>query len=305
MWSHTHSSEVSKLEVRMDLALKPTYATIEFMGASDTVQARSFWHHRGFRDVTPQLRGKFPKQTFRKSVPANEFAGYHAALLHLHGPQTASWICLSGHHGRIDDECVTVDHGDDWSLHYNEEDDVGFFNHHFHEHEWVGKGTHDNSLFIYSTSKVEPHSRTGAIFGAPFRKNEYCKGLILSACNTLAYRASRKWLHDTFPNAVVFGFTSTTRFGANNICPIMGHWEKKVKGVFQNEPDFWREPMEWLKGQGRTLDEQMEIVMNSLNNKYRKLAKRGRDFAMKVGDHIYIQGKDKKVKKLNYDFKWS
>jgi hypothetical protein len=301
---------------RVQVAFEPSVFSLELMGGGDSLRFRERLVRFGFVDVTPPIANpasgelKIPTELFKSKMPRASWSGYWHALRADWRVQTATWVCLSGHHGRA--RATTPA---DSAAEINAVKQTGFFNAPFHDHEWKDEGlSHDESIFVHSSSARKSDYEDPPEYGAPFAVNRRCAGVFLSGCNTLSYPATRRWVRKTFPFAIVFGFIDRTKFGIHNVAPLLGTGAAGGKpgqqhGFLGKEAVFWRNPITWITEQaneaGHSLEAQAELMVAEMNRIYHGISGKGRDFAMIFGDDIYfVNSKDAKVERLRYDFEW-
>ena len=326
----------SEKNQRVQLAFKPSVFSLELMGGADSLRFRQRLKQFGFVDVTPPIaRPKtgelvVPTELFKSNIPRPVWSGYWHALRADWRVQTATWICLSGHHARA--RATTPVETEEEK---NAVKQTGFFNEPFHDHEWEGEGSsHPESIFVYSSSARKSDHEDPPEYGAPFAVNRRCAGVFLSGCNTLSYPATRRWVRKTFPFAVVFGFIDRTEFGIHNVAPLLGIGPKgattREKDGFLGTEDkkqeegkekhFWFNPVKWIGEQandaGRVPEKQAEFMVEEMNKIYSSVSRKGHDLAMIYGDQIYFVGlvktKDehgnvrlvRQVVREKYDFEW-
>jgi hypothetical protein len=212
------------------LLLRPTFCIVEFLDNSDSKMVKRRWESFGFRDVTPRLGNPRSEViTFKEDKYARQWDTFQAQL----GKVQADWYYLSGHHASQFWNSINLDNQGkpfhDFSDFYQNQEEIGFFNEHYHHGRWQWHSTqpdrpiNTNPLEIYMSS-TDRHSK-GLIQpqwgGEPaFQKSPgnpllgdiidpYCLGLLLIGCNTLSYRETRRSLSRRFPEAVIIGLVGS------------------------------------------------------------------------------------------------
>jgi len=245
-----------------------TFAMIELAETPDCNARKSQWLRYGFKDVTPMFAGQ-------STVPSldDSMASQGRQMLQAMVGVSADWFMVSGHHGAIynsDYNSYTtdgqpVDEKDysnlDWNALYNGEEYCGFFNESYHASYWDNgsRAHHDpkdnlmgqmatqiaNAIYLRTTDaapdSIATHNQDNPLFDATTWAPEP-KGIILSACNTLAYRSARMKWAAYFPNAVIIGPTS---------CIAYGTWVSNAIAAAQmTDESFWRDPQSILDQPG-------------------------------------------------------
>lgn len=248
-----------------------TFAMIELADTPDCNARKGQWLRYGFKDVTP-LFGS------RSSVPSlnDSMVDQGRQMLKAMAYVVADWYMVSGHHGCIyadDYNRYTTDgkpwdsdhHNLDVNKLYDEEPYCGFFNEAYHKTYW-DYGTRDyhtpksnsssssliaKSIYLRTTdaapANIGPTDEDNPVFDSTSWAPEP-KGFILSACNTLSYKAARKTWSTYFPNAVFIGTTSWI---------VSGTWvSTAVASAAMTNESFWRNPQSILDQAG--MPEQLE-----------------------------------------------
>jgi hypothetical protein len=238
-----------------------TFAMIELADSADCNARKSQWLSYGFKDVTPKFSGRSTVPSLNGSMvaPGRDMLKEMASV-------AADWYMISGHHGALYesdyDRFNTADGAMDVRRITNEEEYCGFFNEAYHESYWehAARDHHDavdlpgtpaNSIYLRTTdaapAAIASHDQGNPVFDstswAPAPK-----GIIISACNTLAYRSARKTWSGYFPNAVIIGPISRI---------VTGTWvSSAVASAQATNESFWRDPQSVLDQAG--MCEQLE-----------------------------------------------
>jgi hypothetical protein len=240
---------------------------IELAETPDCNARKSQWLRYGFKDVTPMFAGQ-------STVPCldDSMTSQGRQMLQAMAGVSADWFMVSGHHGALywsDYNSYTTDGRpcaeDRSNLNenalYNNEEYCGFFNESYHasyfdnasrDHHNPGDGLPGqmstqiaNSIYLRTTDaapdSIASHNQDNPLFDA----TEWApkpKGIILSACNCLAYRSARKTWNAYFPNAVIIG-------PANRIA--YGTWvTNAIAAAKMTDESFWRDPQSILDQPG-------------------------------------------------------
>lgn len=245
-----------------------TFAMIELSDPTDCNDRKRLWRRMGFKDITPGLA----KKTKVPSLNGEKAVSIGKDLIKDMKSVNAHWYLLSGHHGRLyakDIEGFANNHN-----YYNNTDYAGFFNNDYHHGRWsfawrdaarldeierklvdpVERHKHkklvahfDNELYLNTTSKApKPIARfkqdnpllDDAIKA---KRSNKCLGIIISACNTLAFKEVRKFWQGYYPNSVFFGTFRTIGYGYQVTNAIARSSMTNTK--------FWRDPSSVLASQ--------------------------------------------------------
>jgi len=238
--------------VRNTIAKPPiTFAMIELADSADCNARKSQWLGYGFKDVTPKFAS-------RSTVPSlnGSMVPQGRDMLHDMVMTDADWYMVSGHQGALyssDYAIYTTDGVLDVPRLYNDEEYCGFFNEAYHEGRWdhasrADPNSHANANEIYLRATVDEapapianHKQDNPLFDLTAWAPEP-KGIILSACNTLAYTKTRIAWSGYFPNAVIFGTMARI---------VSGTWvTNAIASASMTNEQFWRDPKSVLDKPG-------------------------------------------------------
>jgi hypothetical protein len=261
-----------------------SFTMLELSDVADCSALRTYFIKKGLTDKSPKIGSRIIP-SFNGKIAKDSGADFIARLQNI----PADWLVLSGHHGVLysadyatygDPLNVTADL---YKLRNNQQHS-GFFNDNYHEGRWENasrgepdKGQDPAELYCSTTEHAAAHI-------APFdQSNPYipldaalrnslkskCKGIILSACNTLSYKYARiKWVRH-FPDAVIFGTFARIPRGLYVI--------KSLMGAPSTTKDFWNAPRSVLDssadmpkqiaGEVARLGRQREIKIGMIYNK--------------------------------------
>jgi hypothetical protein len=199
---------------------------MEFLLNADSNSMKRIWLQHGFKDESPIWGSQSIVPTFKNQRSVIEqWPDFQWQMQEV----DADWYYLSGHHGRrrsADREGV------DAPTHANTQQDVGFFNAHYHHGTWEGHAAKELEVYMSTSTgpwDVYEHGpRDNPLHGQPHTK---CKGLMLVGCNTLLYLSVRRMLLKYFPNAVIMGLMSTEN---SAITKILRTVRKHGRGFFVN-----------------------------------------------------------------------
>lgn len=257
-----------------------TFAMIELADPADCNSRKSQWRAYGFKDVTPTFGAQSTVPTIDGSMTANG-----RAMMQQMAGVSADWFMISGHHGALyhsdydsyttDGQPCNEDHTNlDWDALYNGEQYCGFFNESYHETYWsyAKRDHHDpsgnatgataaavaNAVYLRTTdaapSSIAPPEQDNAVFDTTAWAPEP-KGIIVSACNTLSYKAARKAWSGYFPNAVIIGTTCCINLGTQVT--------NAIAAAAMTNQQFWRDPQSVLDQDGMCVQ-----LMKQLNTSY-------------------------------------
>jgi hypothetical protein len=256
-----------------------TFAMIELAETPDCNARKSQWLRYGFKDVTPMFAGQ-------STVPSldDSMTSQGRTMLTQMVDVMADWFMVSGHHGAIyssdynlyttDGQPVADDDSNlDWDNVYNSEQYCGFFNESYHISYWDygSRDHHDpkpttggtvanaiaNAIYLRTTDAAPASicsiSQDNPLFDATSWAPEP-KGIILSACNCLAYKSARKTWGGYFPNAVIIGPTSRI---------VSGTWVTNAIAAAQmTDQNFWRNPQAILDQPGKCSELEKQLTAN-------------------------------------------
>jgi len=241
-----------------------TFAMIELADSADCNARKSQWLSYGFKDVTPKFSA-------RSTVPSlnGAMVAQGRGMLKDMASIAADWYMVSGHHGALYASDYgrfnTPDGRMDQRRITNEEEYCGFFNEAYHESYWehAARDSHDaaalpgtpaDSIYLRTTdaapADIASHDQDNPVFDATSAAPSP-KGIIISACNTLAYRSARKTWSGYFPQAVIIGPTGRI---------VTGTWvSNAIASAQMTNESFWRDPQSVLDQAGmcEQLEEQL------------------------------------------------
>jgi hypothetical protein len=247
-----------------------TFAMIETAVSADCNARKSGWLSYGFKDVTPMFAGQSTVPSLNGSMVAQG-----RQMLKAMVDVGADWYMISGHHGALyqsEYDSYTTDgqpcKADMSNLNsdalHNEEKYCGFFNEAYHEGRWVGASrsspdSHADSNEIYlRTTDAAPdaialHDQDNPVFDSTSLAPAP-KGIILSACNCLAYQSARTTWNGYFPNAVIIGAFDRI---------VSGTWVSTAIAAAQmTDESFWRDPQSILDQPGMGVQLQQQLTAN-------------------------------------------
>jgi hypothetical protein len=291
------------------VAHRPTFTITELLGNGDSVPWKRLLKKLGFTDMTPLYGHKPGVQSFDRLGSA-AWVKYQAAFARDSKALAADWHYFSGHHGsRVALPAVTSA-----AMQFDHHAETAFFNEAYHSGTWSGNPVNSDEVLMTSSSRPStlPLRASENPFLAPLITT---KGVINIACNTFTYRASRMWLRDTFPNAVIFGMMNTTPGGLKAIAPFIGArlHESAIKGAFSDNPAFWLNPRSYFAPKGRVDSALVEATVRDLNMAYLAATRGGLrkgDIGIMIDNKLYWWDYDKgtpesiragKVRVRNYD----
>lgn len=230
-----------------------TFTMLELSDIADCNAIRPYLIKKGLKDLSPPVNGK-ATVSFNGKLAATNGTSFIDQIEKIH----SDWFILSGHHGILysseyDKWPETSSDKEDYNRCFNENEYAGFFNNDYHDGHWdkasrskPTAGGSQREIYCSTTSHAP------ALI-APFpQKNPFipadasllsahcakCKGIILSACNTLVYRSVRMKLVSSFPNAVIFGTLSRIPRGLYVV--------KSLMAAPSTGKDFWNNPTAFL-----------------------------------------------------------
>lgn len=229
-----------------------TFSMLELSNINDCNKLRAYFMKKGFVDLSPKVNGQ-ATVSFNGSIAKSSGATFISQLQKL----PADWLMLSGHHGILygsDYDNYLDATGDiDTEKCYNNNDLAGFFNNDYHHSRWEHSSRTDpnaktnvNEIYCRTT---KPASSTVA----PFPQNnpylpdnaadlaalkKKCKGIILSACNTLSYKSVRKYWVTNYPDAVIFGTLGKIPMGLYVV--------NSLASAPSTTREFWENPATFL-----------------------------------------------------------
>jgi hypothetical protein len=307
--------------VKNTIAKTPiTFAMIELADPSDCNSRRSGWLNYGFKDVTPKFasQSQVPSLNDSQVAPGRKMlelmASVNADWYMLSGHQGAlyahDYFLFNGADGNMDPVRLV-----------NEEEFCGFFNESYHEGRWMHSKRTDPDATTKESPDAHPGAdkETPEKDVAAHRANELylrctppapkdmalhtqnnpyldgvtsttmverlgrCKGLILSACNTLIYLSNRATWSAFFPNSVIFGTYSRI---ANGV------WvTNSIASAAMTDENFWRDPPSVLDQTGNC-----EKLATQLMSNYAGTDRAGICFIYK--GTLYLPLRDKKNRKI-------
>jgi hypothetical protein len=247
-----------------------TFAMIETAESADCNSRKSQWLAYGFKDVTP----KFGTQSSVPSLNGSMVPKGREMLKDMVNV-SADWYMISGHHGALyssdygryssDGNPVKDDLSNlDSARLYDEEEYCGFFNEAYHEGRWEqasrsspDTGSSANEIYLRTTdaapSGIATHDQDNPVFDstawAPAPK-----GIIISACNTLAYKSARKTWSGYFSNAVIIGPSDRI---------VSGTWvSNAIASAQMTNEAFWRDPQSILDQPGMCEQLEKQLTAN-------------------------------------------
>lgn len=244
-----------------------TFAMIELADSADCNARRRIWKGYSFKDVTPMFSGRGQVPSLNDGMVADG-----RQMIQQMQSINADWFMLSGHHGCLyesDYDSFKTNGQIDTLSCANGMDFCGFFNEAYHAGRWeyatradpdallndpddgpkMAKN-HANEIYLRTTpaapSTVAKHTQTNPLLdGTPDQatsRSGQCKGIIISACNTLIYRAARDTWATAFPNAVIIGSVSRI---------VSGTWiTNAIASAKMTNENFWRDPQSILDQPG-------------------------------------------------------
>ena len=226
-----------------------TFAMIEFADPADCNSRKTTWQGYNFQDVTPMYASRSTVPTLDDGEAANG-----RQMLQQLGSVNADWYMVSGHHGAIYHADVLA-FPDDPSTPLNWADQqpfCGFFNESYHGSYWESassqnptptKGDTTNAIYI-RTTPAAPQSAATFDQTNPLLDSTHTppKGIILSACNTLIYKAARTTWANTYSSAVIIGTVAKI---------VSGTWvTNAIAAAKMTDENFWRDPQSILDQSG-------------------------------------------------------
>jgi hypothetical protein len=250
-----------------------TFAMIELADSADCNSRRSGWRNYGFKDITPMFSRK-------SSVPSMNGANISSGreMLQKTAAVNADWYMVSGHHGLLYgsdyDRYKKPDGKPDLVATFDNQEYCGFFNEAYHEGRWDHSTRddpddastapkkppekpdqdrakhHADEIYLRTTGNapddIAKHVQVNPLIDGDgaviFPRMGRCKGIILSACNTLIYRATRIMWSTLFPNAVIIGNFARIASGTRTT--------NAIAGADMTDENFWRNPSAILDQDG-------------------------------------------------------
>jgi hypothetical protein len=241
-----------------------TFAMIELAEVADCNSRKSTWLGYGFKDVTPEFGSQ-------STVPCldNSMAAQGRQMLQEMASIDADWFMISGHHGSLytsDAFAFMSGNNVDNAAWKNGQKYCGFFNESYHQGRWDWGSQSDpnstnnpppsnvnldslraNEIYVRTTdaapASIAPQKQDNPFFDrGSGGSSPSPKGIIISACNTLAYKAARTTWNSYFPNAVVIGPVAKIGYGT---------WvTSAIASAQMTNESFWRDPQSILDQSG-------------------------------------------------------
>lgn len=243
-----------------------TFAMIELADPKDCNDRKRLWRRLKFKDVTPEV-------AHLAKVPSlNNSSALSPGKRLIEGMRwiNADWYLLSGHHGRL-----YASDADAYTNYYDYAarlDHAGFFNNEYHHGRWslitrepgmqekLKAGMADpewrkkyrkyvlhieRELYLSTTPEapkvLADFPQTNPLLEPAMQpaRAVRCRGIIISACNTLAFVSTRKFWSRYYPDAAFIGSLKTIGHG---------YWiTNAVAGAKMTDAGFWTDPTSVLK----------------------------------------------------------
>jgi hypothetical protein len=233
---------------KISSTVQGTFTMLELSDIADCNALRAYLIKKGLKDLSPKTKNSVTV-SFNGAIALSNGADFISRLQNI----PADWLVLSGHHGIL--------YGSDYNLFgdptnnrndlincYNNNKYAGFFNNEYHSGRWdnASRKSPDTakkpaelycSTTDYAPASIAPFPQTNPYIPGNTLKTR-CKGIILSACNSLSYKSVRsKWVQ-SFPNAVIFGTFARIPMGLYVI--------KALMTAPSTTKDFWLNPQSVL-----------------------------------------------------------